>query len=318
MNDHPFFSILIPVYNREDQLDVSLESIHKQTFSDYEIIYVDDGSTDGSYQELQKISGGDDRIRVFQHEKNSSLLASRFTGMKEAKGEYLLFLDSDDYYTPDTLETLHREAELHPADVLIFGVNSTVSGREAHPLITEDPLKDLLQGRIAPGVVMKSPKRSVAERIMNTAEPFYCNMGEDSFMSTVIFANAKSYHALDRLFYQYVDEGGMSATSGKHSVEMMKKALDSLRASGEHITGYISKYRPDYLEYAQEASRRLLRYAALQYTLYEKDYRDVYEALDLLRKEGCRDAFDFGCNRVLEAKVKRSLGMEATFNFDLK
>ncbi|MCR4741061.1 MAG: glycosyltransferase [Lachnospiraceae bacterium] len=318
MENRPFFSILIPVCNQENKMDISFDSVRSQGFDDFEIVYVDDGSTDGSFAQLEEFAKRDDRVRIVRHEKNRSLLAARFTGMKEARGQYILFLDSDDYYSENTLITLNDVLTRNPVDVLVFGLKYVYAKREVMPLITDDYLKALFTGEMAPGVVVKCCSRKVVEKITETAEPFYCNMGEDSYMSTLVFSNARTVGVIEKLFYNYVDEGGMSASRGTHTIEKLKRALENMDASGSHIISYTEKYKPEYLEGAKEAAARLLRYVALQYSLYEEDYRNVFEALNLLRKEGYRDAFDFACSRLMEIKVKRSLGMEAPIGFDLK
>lgn len=317
MVKRPFFSVLIPVYNQEDKMRISLDSLREQTFQDFEIIYVDDGSTDASYAQLQAFASQDDRIHIFRHEKNASLLAARFTGMRHAAGEYILFLDSDDHYTPDALESLHAAAAERSPDILFFGVQWVRSKREMHPQASDDFLRDCFAGKIAPGITAKCCSKKVVDRVLATAEPFYCNMGEDSFLSTVLFSNADSVHTVDRLFYQYVDEGGMS-TKGSLNMAKLKRALDSVNASGQHIIGYIEKYKPEYRDGAREAADRMLRYVALQYSLYVEDYREIFDYLDLIRREGYRDAFEFACRRVLAVKVQRSMGMEAGFGFDLQ
>jgi len=101
----PFFSIIIPVYNRARRLPYVLESLKKQTFQDFETIIVDDASTDDSYQvaldfDLQN------KI-VLRNEKNSERCVTRNKGIDVAHGEYICFLDSDDYHLPNHLQVLH-------------------------------------------------------------------------------------------------------------------------------------------------------------------------------------------------------------------
>ncbi len=90
-------SVIIPVYNRETYIDECIESVRKQTYEKWEIILVDDGSTDGTYKKAVSWSEYDARIRVFKQENQGPGLA-RNRGMKEATGEYIAFLDSDDFW----------------------------------------------------------------------------------------------------------------------------------------------------------------------------------------------------------------------------
>ena len=103
-------SVIIPVYNTSKELYKCLESIINQTLKDIEIICVDDGSTDNSLEILNKYAQSDSRILVI-HQENINAGAARNNGMQYAKGEYLIFLDSDDVYYPTMLEKLYNKAK---------------------------------------------------------------------------------------------------------------------------------------------------------------------------------------------------------------
>lgn len=103
-------SIIIPVYNSENYLTECLDSVLKQSLKELEIICIDDGSTDNSYQILQKYANKDSRFILLQQENNGAG-AARNNGLKNAKGEFIAFLDSDDYYADSTaLEKLYNSA----------------------------------------------------------------------------------------------------------------------------------------------------------------------------------------------------------------
>ena len=99
------FSVIIPVYNVEKYLRACLDSMLNQTFSDWEAICVNDGSTDGSAAILREYAAKDNRFQVVE-QSNAGLSAARNTGMKHATGDYVLFLDSDDWLETNALETL--------------------------------------------------------------------------------------------------------------------------------------------------------------------------------------------------------------------
>ena len=90
-------SVIIPVYNSEDYLQECLDSLLKQTLHEIEIICVDDGSTDGSLQILEKNAANDKRIQIL-HQENLHAGVARNNGLKAAHGEYVIFLDSDDFF----------------------------------------------------------------------------------------------------------------------------------------------------------------------------------------------------------------------------
>lgn len=101
------FSIIIPVYNVESYLVQCLDSVLEQTLKDFEVICVNDGSTDNSLQILEKYASKDERIKIINQE-NQGLSCARNSGIKEASGDYLFFLDSDDWIEPNTLEILSK------------------------------------------------------------------------------------------------------------------------------------------------------------------------------------------------------------------
>ena len=104
------FSVIIPVYNVEKYLRACLDSILDQTFSDWEAVCVNDGSTDGSASILAEYAAKDNRFRVVE-QSNAGLSAARNTGMKHATGDFVLFLDSDDWLETDALEALARNLD---------------------------------------------------------------------------------------------------------------------------------------------------------------------------------------------------------------
>lgn len=119
MNHSPKVSIIIPVYNVETYLRQCLDSLLKQTLEDFEIICVDDGSTDKSADILETYAANDHRIKIIT-QKNKGAGAARNVGEKEATGTYLFFMDSDDYCSSDFLGKVVPYAEKKASDILVF------------------------------------------------------------------------------------------------------------------------------------------------------------------------------------------------------
>ncbi|HJD96893.1 glycosyltransferase, partial [Mailhella massiliensis] len=105
MSGGPFLSVIIPVYNVEKYLARCLDSVLAQSFSDMEIICVDDGSTDSSPDILRAYAARDARIRLI-HQKNRGIAAARNAGLDAAAGRYVAFVDSDDAVTPDIYKSI--------------------------------------------------------------------------------------------------------------------------------------------------------------------------------------------------------------------
>lgn len=104
-------SVIIPLYNKEKQIVHTLQSVFNQTFQDFEIVIVDDGSTDGSVSEVEKFS--DSRIRLI-YQKNAGVAAARNRGTEDAKGDLIAFLDADDEWKPEYLATQYYLSQKYP------------------------------------------------------------------------------------------------------------------------------------------------------------------------------------------------------------
>ena len=108
---NPFFSIIIPLYNREKKIAKAIQSVLDQTFQDFELIIVDDNSTDNSAQIVSAYQEKDSRIKYLKNELNRERCVTRNKGILEATGKYLCFLDSDDYHLPNHIETFYKRIE---------------------------------------------------------------------------------------------------------------------------------------------------------------------------------------------------------------
>ncbi len=117
----PEVSVIIPVYNTEKYVEECVNSVKEQTLSDIEIILIDDGSTDSSPDILTHLATQDNRIRIFRRENGGAGLA-RNIGIKNAVGDYISFVDSDDFIDKKMLETLVRVAKENNADMVMTGI----------------------------------------------------------------------------------------------------------------------------------------------------------------------------------------------------
>jgi len=130
----PKVSVVIPVYNVEAYLCECVDSVLNQTMQDFEILLVDDGAMDSSGEICDRYGLQDDRIRVI-HRPNGGLSEARNTGLDAAVGEYVYFLDSDDYIRADTLELLVNTAVREGADVVFFDAHVFFTDCEPDPKV---------------------------------------------------------------------------------------------------------------------------------------------------------------------------------------
>ncbi|SKB12237.1 Glycosyl transferase, group 2 family protein [Planktothrix sp. PCC 11201] len=110
-------SVIIPVYNAELTIKETIESVLNQTFKDWELIIIDDGSQDSTVRIIREIE--DSRIRIFSY-SNAGLASSRNRGIDHAQGEYITFLDADDLWTPDKLEAQFQALQEHPEAAVAY------------------------------------------------------------------------------------------------------------------------------------------------------------------------------------------------------
>ena len=124
----PTVSIIVPVYNAEKTIGRCIDSILNQEYKDFELLLVDDGSTDGSGAICDARADRDGRVRVF-HQANAGVSASRNLALDHAKGTYLQFLDSDDWITTDATRSLVRGMEGGPCDMVVSDFYRVVGDR---------------------------------------------------------------------------------------------------------------------------------------------------------------------------------------------
>lgn len=124
-------SIIVPIYNAEKYLEKCIESIIKQTYSNFELILVDDGSKDGSAALCDSYAKNDNRIRAF-HKKNEGVSVAREFGLAQSKGEYIAFIDADDYIDDDYLNVLYQDIVKYNADIACCECVEIVNGKETN------------------------------------------------------------------------------------------------------------------------------------------------------------------------------------------
>lgn len=157
-----FISVVIPLYNKENYITQTIQSILNQDFADYEIIIVDDCSTDASFTIASTFK--EDKIKLIQHKKNKGLSASRNTGIKACQSDYVTFLDADDVWEPFFLSEIHKMTIDFP-DAGIYGTN--------YEEVYENGLKLSIQKK---NLMLKKNQSSLIPDYytVNIQQPIYC------------------------------------------------------------------------------------------------------------------------------------------------
>ena len=123
----PFFTIVIPLYNKGKYITRCVDSILSQSFTSYEVIIIDDGSMDQSGGIVETIAIENRDLRII-HQVNGGAFSARRIGLIEGKGKYYLFLDADDCLVSDSLLMLYQKANMYPADIIICDIDDIISG----------------------------------------------------------------------------------------------------------------------------------------------------------------------------------------------
>lgn len=211
VSSHLFFSIIIPIYNTEKFLKECIESVLAQTFKDYEVLLVDDGSTDTSGAICDRYVAANDRLRVF-HKENQGLLSARVYGISRASGSYIVSLDSDDMLRNDALALLYNIIKKNNADMVVFGASrdrdfstrwNNLNLKPDVVLPKEKLYKLVCEGYELNNMVLKTFCREYAAKENEMLEYLSVKNGEDLLQSLEPITRSKRPVYLDETIYFY-------------------------------------------------------------------------------------------------------------------
>lgn len=236
-----FFSVIVPVYQVEEYLPACIESVLGQTFSDFELILVDDGSFDQCPQICDAYAEKDERIRVL-HKENGGLCSARQAGIRIATGDYVLNLDSDDLIAADTLECAWQILQKNQCDMVSFAYRWVKNGQTVS--ITNDGLEEgLYQGEklaeaIYPRLLMdenmnhisyylsgKAVRRSLlTPHQLNVSEAI--SLGEDLCCVIPCYLHADSVYISKKEAYFYtVRENSLSKKFNTGQIQLLEAVI---------------------------------------------------------------------------------------------
>ena len=224
-------SVIVPVFNAVRYLERCVNSIFAQTFTDYELILVDDGSKDDSGKMCDDYARSNPQVHVF-HQMNQGVSAARQAGLDAAAGEYVIFADPDDWVEPTMLEELFEVAINNDADVVLcdFWINSseeTGDRKYQNPraLSSDSVLRQLISGELH-GFTWNKLYRSSCLRKHHVAFPQGINYSEDLWFNCKLFLNQDVKVAyLKKPFYHYDYFSNSSGLSRKLTARSVKDYL---------------------------------------------------------------------------------------------
>ena len=204
----PKVSVIVPVYKAEKYLRKCVDSILAQTFRDFEVLLVDDGSPDKSGEICDEYAGKDPRVRVF-HKENGGVSSARQCGLDNARGEYTIHADPDDWVEPNMLEELYAKAKAEDADMVIcdFYVNDSRGQRYVRQrpsaLDHETVLRELFQQ--LHGSCWNKLVRRACYREYNVSFPLEISFCEDVYVNVSLLKHAIKVVYHPKAYYHYVN-----------------------------------------------------------------------------------------------------------------
>lgn len=291
----PKFSIIIPVYNVEKYLKKCLDGVFNQTYKDYEVIVVNDGTKDNSMDIVK-----DYNVKVI-NQKNQGLSAARNAGVKKAIGDYLIFLDSDDYWEKDLLKELSKSLKNNP-DLVRFQINEVYEDGRVIPYQEEsftnlsgpDAFKKIVKYHFVENAWCYAISKKYY--LENKFEFKTGTIHEDFGLIPLVIMKAKRVNSINYLGYNYLQRQG-SIMSNKNYEKTKKKVAD-MYLHYNYLIEEINKLDVDTTIFKSFVANSLI----LKIT--ELNYKDYKFYLNKLKKE---KVFDNLLTDTTGRKVKKVL-----------
>ena len=247
-------SIIVPVYNVELYLPQCIESLIKQSYPNLEILLVDDGSTDNSGKICDEYALKDSRIRVF-HQSNAGAASAKNVGLDHATGDYIAFIDSDDYVELNWIETLVSAAEKHQADIVEYDFDKIFTGRselvnhypDRHKLFSsEEYLAQYLFNWTCSLFWNKLFKTSLIGDIRFRKER---RCIDDEFFTYKVISNAEKIVRINDVLYHYRQRASSAVSSLKNRRQITDDSLEILIERYQWIKERFPKLTKTYLKH---------------------------------------------------------------------
>lgn len=266
-------SVIVPVYNVEKYLERCVKSIAAQTYKDLEILLIDDGSTDKSGKMCDDFQQTDSRIKAF-HKQNGGLSDARNYGIEHSAGEFISFVDSDDYIDEKMLETLHRLITENDADLAVCSAMDVFEGKEVTQVkeIKEfnlnkvESYKYMLRGDGIPSACNKLYKRQTVGDVRFPAGKLY----EDGFFTPQILKRVEKTAVTSKPMYYYFRRADSITTK-----PFRKGDLDVIEAYDKCVK-QVKELCPEALPYAEFRYRNAY-FNVLDKMLMRDDCKEIPE-----------------------------------------
>lgn len=298
------FSVVVPVHNVDKYLGRCIYSVLEQTYPYYEIILVDDGSVDASGAICDRYAKLDDRIKVF-HQENQGQIFARINGINGATGDYYLFLDGDDYWEPDLLDTVYNAIQYLNCDMVIYNFKRVTQTSETIniPVFENGTIFDMDNKEVLFEELIKGNRlnhiwaKAVSRDIMDTREyQRYKNLKHagDLLLSLPLLYNAKRILYLSKPMYNYrMTPGGITHTFHTQKIKdvtmvwsKVRKYMNQLNMRQKnYLELYYQTYVKNLLTYVISLCQSNINYKAKLDILHKiRKYKLYHDAIPYMKK----------------------------------
>ena len=270
-------SVIIPCYNAGDYIEKTLRALEQQTFQDFEVIAVDDCSSDNTAEVIRTIAAGSKlRLALLQNEVNSGPALSRNRGIAASSAEFVCFCDSDDWYEEDYLQLMYEKSQEENADIVIadyytvssqgqknekvLGIQKTLSAAEALAINVDSMCIMLCRRSLFDGLELPNLRN-----------------GEDMAVIPALLSRANRIAFVEKCLYNYLYRESSASNRAND------KVVDSIILSFQHVERTVSAEYQEEIEYI--GVRNLIYGALLNYFKYAKNNKRADEILDVFSEK---------------------------------
>jgi len=293
-------SVIIPIYNGEKYINKMYASLSNQTFQDFEVLYINDGSSDGSLEILRKIESNDQKIKVYD-QKNKGICAARNKGIFQAQGKYIIFLDQDDGIEKNLIEAYVNAIEKYKADMAVCGkVHYFISNgkiiKKEYQKFDEEQISD--QTRIYEYIFNIDNKKrlmtvwnciyrkDIIEKYKICFDTQFKHGDEDGMFNIEYTLHCKSIYFSDKSYYHYYIRRGIS-TITKYNRELLDDYLYFI----DKLCDLVSEIKDEYINALIKLY--ILRFFANIYIRFSCYHPKIRDKITFLDKVSSSDSFNY-------------------------
>ncbi|MGZ0017182.1 glycosyltransferase family 2 protein [Yeosuana sp. AK3] len=255
MHSKPLISVIVPIYNSEKYLERCITSICNQTYTNLEIILVNDGSKDNSLRICYEFAKNDTRI-IIKDISNSGVSNARNIGILAAKGEFIQFLDSDDFMPDNYIEVLYYEMTTHNADMVVCSIKSlnnqleelNYADAENHVLNLLHPNENVLFNFFDRFLVFGPVNKLFKRNIITDNKILYdtnISYGEDMLLNLEYLKHCKTIRFTNQVYWPYIQDNinSLSKKRSEDKIHVIKKLHNAIANFLIHFSAYNNRFK---------------------------------------------------------------------------